>query len=338
MSVISCEILLNVLIIVKNNKNITKTPANAGVFVWCGRGCVSYEMLHIVLNIRCFYCVYFKLLTESVGFNIFVKKQERKMTHIIAFANQKGGVGKTTTAINIGASLAAIKKRVLLIDLDQQGNAGTGLGFERASHRQSVYGVIMGTANIADNILTTAVKGLHLLPSSQALAGADIDLLDMENREFRLRDALQPILPYYDYVLLDCPPALGFLTINALTAADSVLIPLQCEFFALEGVQQLTDTISVVKEKWNSNLEVLGVLLTMYERRYNVTRAVDDDVRAAFGDKVFKTVVPRNVRVSEAPSHGMPALFYDFNSSGAQAYLRVATEVVQRTEGGYDGE
>ena len=260
------------------------------------------------------------------------------MTHIIAFANQKGGVGKTTTAINIGASLAAIKKRVLLVDLDQQGNAGTGLGFERASHSQSVYGVIMGTANAADNILTTAVPGLHLLPSSQALAGADIDLLDMENREFRLRDALQSILPHYDYILLDCPPALGYLTINALTAADSVIVPLQCEFFALEGIQQLMDTISIVREKWNPSLSVLGVLLTMYEKRYSVTRAVDDDVRRTFGDLVFKTVVPRNVRVSEAPSHGKPALFYDFNSAGAQAYLRVATEVVQRTEGGYYGE
>lgn len=260
------------------------------------------------------------------------------MTQIIAFANQKGGVGKTTTAINIGASLAAIKKRVLLIDLDQQGNAGTGLGFSRAAHRQSVYGVIMGTANAADNILSTAVPGLHLLPSSQALAGADIDLLDMENREFRLRDALQPILPHYDYVLLDCPPALGFLTINALAAADGVIVPLQCEFFALEGIQQLMDTISIVKEKWNPSLSVLGVLLTMYERRYSVTRAVDDDVRKTFGDLVFKTVVPRNVRVSEAPSHGKPALFYDFNSAGAQAYLRVATEVVQRTSGGEYGE
>ena len=169
------------------------------------------------------------------------------MTNIIAFANQKGGVGKTTTAINIGASLAAIKKRVLLVDLDQQGNAGTGLGFERASHRQSVYGVIMGTANAADNILSTAVPRLHLLPSSQALAGADVDLLDMPNREFRLRDALRPIMDYYDYILLDCPPALGYLTINALTTADSVIIPLQCEFFALEGVQQLTDTIDIVK-------------------------------------------------------------------------------------------
>ena len=260
------------------------------------------------------------------------------MTKIIAFANQKGGVGKTTTAINIGASLAAIKKRVLLIDLDPQGNAGTGLGFVRASHKQSAYGVIMGTANITDNILTTAVPGMHLLPSSQALAGADIDLLDMENREFRLRDALKQIQEHYDYILLDCPPALGYLTINALTAADAVIVPLQCEFFALEGIQQLMDTISIVKEKWNPELENLGVLLTMYERRYTATRAVDDDVRQTFGDLVFKTVVPRNVRVSEAPSHGKPALFYDFNSTGAQAYLRVATEVINRTEGDFNGK
>ena len=262
----------------------------------------------------------------------------KKMTKIIAFANQKGGVGKTTTAINIGASLAAIKKRVLLIDLDPQGNAGTGLGFVRASHKQSAYGVIMGTANFADNILTTAVPGMHLLPSSQALAGADIDLGDMENREFRLRDALKQIQEHYDYILLDCPPALGYLTINALTAADAIIVPLQCEFFALEGIQQLMDTISIVKEKWNPELEILGVLLTMYERRYTATRAVDDDVRNTFGDLVFKTVVPRNVRVSEAPSHGKPALFYDFNSTGAQAYLRVATEVINRTEGNINGD
>lgn len=284
--------------------------------------------------------MFFYILTESLYLYILldVINGRGKMTRIIAFANQKGGVGKTTTAINIGASLAAIKQRVLLIDLDPQGNAGTGLGFVRASHRQSVYGVVMGTANVADNILTTAVPNLHLLPSSQALAGADIDLLDMDNREFRLRDALQAILPYYDYILLDCPPALGYLTINALTAADSVIIPLQCEFFALEGVQQLTDTISVVKQKWNPELEILGVLLTMYDKRYGLTRAVDGDVRNTFGDLVFKTVVPRNVRVSEAPSHGKPALFYDFNSTGAQAYLRVATEVVQRTMGEIDGE
>ena len=164
-------------------------------------------------------------------------------------------------------------------------------------------------------------------------AGTDIDMLGMENCEFRLRDALKPILEYYDYILFDCPPALGYLTINALTAADSVIVPLQCEFFALEGIQQLVDTITVVQEKWNPDLKILGVLLTMYDKRYGLTRDVDDNVRETFGDLVFKTVVPRNVRVSEAPSHGKPAMFYDFKSPGAQAYLRVATEVVQKTEG-----
>lgn len=260
------------------------------------------------------------------------------MTKIIAFANQKGGVGKTTTAINIAASLAAVKRRVLLIDLDPQGNAGTGLGFVRANHQQSVYGVITGTATVADNILTTAVPGLHLLPSSLALAGADIDMLDAENPEFRLRDALQSVMPHYDYILIDCPPALGFLTLNALTAADYVIIPMQCEFYSLQGIQQLVGTIEEVRGKWNPKLEILGVLLTMYDRRYALTRAVEDDVRRAFGDTVFHTVVPRNVRVSEAPSHGKPALFYAFDSAGAQAYLRVATEIVERTEGDNDGE
>ncbi len=250
------------------------------------------------------------------------------MTRIIAFANQKGGVGKTTTAINIGTSLAAINKRVLLIDLDPQGNAGTGLGFVRATHPQSVYGVIMGASNIADNILSTAVPNLHILPSSPALAGAEAELLDMDNREYRLRDALAVISDHYDYILIDCPPALGYLTLNALTAADSVIVPLQCEFFALEGVQHLMGTIAEIQNRWNPSLEILGILLTMYDRRYAVTKAVEDDVRATFGDKVFKTVVPRNVRVSEAPSHGKPALFYDFHSTGAQAYLRVASEIV----------
>lgn len=260
------------------------------------------------------------------------------MTTIIAFANQKGGVGKTTTAINIGASLATIKKRVLLIDLDPQGNAGTGLGFVRSAHPESVYGVIMGTALAADNILTTAVPNLHIMPSSMALAGAEIDLLDADNREFRLRDALAPIAEHYDYILLDCPPTLGYLTINALAASDRVVVPMQCEFYSLEGVQQLMMTIRAVHDKLNQNLSVLGFLLTMYDRRYGVTRAVDDDVRKAFGDQVFKTVVPRNVRMSEAPSFGKPALFYDFNCSGAQAYLRVATEIIQKLEGDTNGK
>lgn len=256
------------------------------------------------------------------------------MTKIIAFANQKGGVGKTTTAINIAASLAAIKKRVLLIDLDQQGNAGTGLGFVRASHRQSVYGVMKGTARAADNILSTAIPGLHIMPSTQALADLEVELLDMDNREYRLRDALAPICEHYDYILLDCPPALGNITINALTTADSVIVPMQCEFYSLEGVQQLTSTVQKIREKLNPTLHIMGVLLTMYDRRQGLTRAVEEEVRKAFGDTTFKTVIPRNVRVSEAPSHGKPALFYDFNSPGAQAYLRVATEVVERTEQG----
>lgn len=256
------------------------------------------------------------------------------MTKIIAFANQKGGVGKTTTAINIGASLAAIKKRVLLIDLDQQGNAGTGLGFVRSSHCQSVYGVLKGTAKAADNILTTAVPNLHIMPSTQQLAAAEVELYAEENRFFRLRDALAPILEHYDYILLDCPPAMGNITANALAAADSVIIPMQCEFYSLEGVQQLINTIDSVRIELNPNIDVLGVLLTMYDKRQSLTRAVEDEIRNTFGEKTFKTVIPRNVRVSEAPSHGKPALFYDFNSPGAQAYLRVATEVVERTAEG----
>jgi chromosome partitioning protein len=250
------------------------------------------------------------------------------MAKIIAFANQKGGVGKTTTAINIGASLAAIKRRVLLVDLDPQGNAGTGLGFVRASHPQSVYNVIMGVEAAAANILSTAIANMHILPSSPRLSGAEVELLDMENREYRLRDALDPIAGHYDYILLDCPPALGFLTLNALTTADSLIVPLQCEFFALEGIQSLMSAMNEIKKKWNSSLDILGIVLTMYDRRYGLTKAVEDDVRGTFGGKVFQTVVPRNVRISEAPSHGKPALFYDFNSAGAQAYLRLATEVV----------
>ena len=254
------------------------------------------------------------------------------MAIVISFANQKGGVGKTTTAINIAASLATIKKRVLLIDLDPQGNAGTGLGFVRTAHKQSVYGVLMGTASVAENILTTAIPNMHILPASAALAGAELDMLDLENREYRLRDALQQITGNYDYILIDCPPALGMLTINALSASDFVIIPLQCEFFALEGVQQLLSTINAIQQKWNPKLDILGMVLTIYDKKLGLTHAVEDDVRNTFGNKVFKTVVPRNVRISEAPSHGKPALFYDFKSPGAQAYLRVATEVVNALE------
>ena len=260
------------------------------------------------------------------------KKESGKMVKVISFANQKGGVGKTTTAVNIAASLAAIKKRVLLIDMDSQGNAGTGLGFVRAAHKQSVYGVLMGTAGIAENILTTAIPNMHLLPASAKLAGAELDMLDLEAREYRLKDALRSVQNNYDYILIDCPPNLGMLTINALSASNYVVIPLQCEFFALEGVQQLLSTIKAIQEKWNPDLDILGMVLTMYDKKLGLTRAVEEDVRNTFGDKVFKTVVPRNVRVSEAPSYGKPALFYDFKSPGAQAYLRVATEIVNALE------
>lgn len=256
------------------------------------------------------------------------------MVQIIAFANQKGGVGKTTTAINLAASLAAIKKQVLLIDLDSQGNASTGLGFVRATHPQSVYGVLTGQSRAQDNILSTAVSGLHLMPSSPVLAGAENYLMDNDGGAYLLRDALQPVFEHYDYILLDCPPAFGALTLNALTTANNVIIPVQPEFLSLQGISMLVQNIRGVQEKWNHGLEILGVLLTMYDKRYGQTRQAEDDLRKTFGDTVFRTVIPRNVRVSEAPSHGIPALFYDFKSPGAQAYLRVATEVVQRLEKG----
>jgi chromosome partitioning protein len=250
------------------------------------------------------------------------------MAKIIAFANQKGGVGKTTTAINIGASIAAIKKSVLLIDLDPQGNAGTGLGFVRGSTQQSVYPVIMGFEAASANILTTSVKGMHIIPSTQQLAGAEVELLDEENRESRLKAALGPISDNYDYILIDCPPAMGYLTINALVAADSLIIPLQCEFLALEGLSQMMKSVATIKNKWNQNLDLLGILLTMYDKRNNLSKAIEDDVRKNYKTAVFKTIIPRNVRASEAPSHGKPILFYDFTSITAQAYLKLATEIV----------
>ncbi len=259
------------------------------------------------------------------------------MTRIIAFANQKGGVGKTTTAINIGASLAAVKQRVLLIDMDPQGNAGTGMGFDRSAHNQSVYDVIVGLSGASENILSTAVPQMHIMPASDELSRVDLEFPDIENSEYRLRDALAPIMEHYDYILLDCPPSFGALTLNAMTTADSVIVPMQCEFFALDGITKLLNNIKLVRQNLNPNLDVLGIVLTMYDKRAGLTRAVEEDLRRTFGNKVFQTVVPRNVRVSEAPSHGKPALFYDFNSAGAQAYLRVATEILEKIKGGING-
>lgn len=250
------------------------------------------------------------------------------MAKIIAFANQKGGVGKTTTAVNIGASLAAVDKSVLLIDLDPQGNAGTGLGFVRSSTRQSIYPVIMGQGAASENILTTSVKGMHIIPSTQQLSGAEVELLDMQNREMRLKEALAEVADNYDYILIDCPPAMGYLTINALVAANALIIPLQCEFLALEGLSQMMKSVEIIRIKWNQKLALMGILLTMYDKRNNLSKAIEDDVRKNYGARVFKTVIPRNVRASEAPSHGKPILFYDFNSVTAQSYLKLASEVV----------
>jgi len=251
-------------------------------------------------------------------------------TRVLAVANQKGGVGKTTTAINLGTALAAIHQKVLLVDLDPQGNASTGLGIERTDREINAYHVLIGAADVLDATRATDIPDLDIVPSGVDLYGAEVELVGTERREYRLREALAHGLGAYDYVLIDCPPALGLLTINALTAAQAVLVPLQCEFYALEGVSQLMATIESVRAAFNPGLEIQGIVLTMHDKRNNLSDMVANDVRAFFGDKVYDTMIPRNVRVSEAPSHGLPVLVYDMNCTGAQAYLALAGEVIHR--------
>jgi chromosome partitioning protein len=255
---------------------------------------------------------------------------------ILAIANQKGGVGKTTTAINLGTALAAIGENVLILDLDPQGNASTGLGINRRDRRYSTYEVLIGEAGLHDAIVATAVPRLHLAPSTLDLAGLELEIGQSTDRSFRLRDALKslnapaPGRVNFNYVLVDCPPSLNLLTVNAMAAAHAVLVPLQCEFFALEGLSQLLKTVETVRQQLNPDLTIHGIVLTMYDSRNNLSGQVVADVREFMGRKVYDTIIPRNVRVSEAPSYGKPVLVYDLKCSGSEAYLRLATEVIQR--------
>jgi len=260
---------------------------------------------------------------------VLASQKVMKQPRLLAIANQKGGVGKTTTAINLATALAAIGQLVLLVDLDPQGNASTGLGVRRSVIRSSSYDVLFGDCEVYEAAVATKVPRLSVVPSSIHLSGAEIELVTAQDREYRLRQALRKPMPY-DYVILDCPPSLNLLTLNALVAVDSVLVPLQCEFYALEGLSHLTKTVERVRRSFNAGLDIHGVVLTMYDQRNNLTAQVENDVRGHFGDKVYKTVIPRNVRLSEAPSFGLPAIVYDMKSSGSQAYIKLASEIIKR--------
>lgn len=253
------------------------------------------------------------------------------MARVISIANQKGGVGKTTTAVNLSACLAQRGKKVLLIDTDPQGNATSGLGIE-AHTDKSVYNVLVDDMEISETIVSTMVKKLDVCPANINLAGAEIELVSMVSRENRLKDAVDKVRDLYDYVLIDCPPSLGLITLNAFTASDSVLVPIQCEYYALEGLGQLINTIKLVQKRLNTELIVEGVILTMFDARTNLSTQVAREVEKYFGNKVFQTIIPRNIRLSEAPSHGLPITLYDNESKGAETYKKLAKELIKLTE------
>ena len=257
------------------------------------------------------------------------------MGKVIAFANQKGGVGKTTTCVNVAAYIAAMGKKVLLIDLDPQGNATSGVGIEKTNTTKTIYNVIDGDAIIDEVIVSTSVSGLEFIPATIDLAGAEIDLVQMPNRENVIKNRLVRIKDRYDYIFIDCPPSLGLLTVNALTSCNSIVIPIQCEFYALEGLTQLMNTIKLVKKHLNPSLDIEGVVLTMKDSRSNLISQVSEEIKAFFGKKVFETSIPRNIRLAEAPSHGTPIGVYDASSKGAKAYLDLAEEILNRNNDKY---